>query len=188
MSDLERMVETLFEERRLGWMTRDVSYFAPGVKIENVAAHSYFAAQAALFLAQLAADKVDVGRTVLMALFHDSLETRTGDIPRTNKRYVSKDSDKALEEKFGGWEAGALPKGLIEEFEEGKTYEAQLAQDADVAAFLISLRLLEPLGVQGVAERFDKNAQRLRTIEGKTLAQAIKTTGHMDWWYKARWG
>lgn len=196
MSDLIRMAETLFEERRLGWMKRDVSYFAPGMEGETVAAHAYFTAQVAFFLTDVQkmidADgegfHFDPTRVVMLALFHDSPETRTGDIPRTNSRYVFKDDAKALAEKFGGWMPGEAIKTLVEEFEAGKTMEAQLAQDADVISFLVSLFLLEPLGVQGVQERFEKNFARLKTEAGRVLAMRLRGTKYMDWWQKARWG
>ena len=187
MFDLKRMAETLVEERRLGWMRRDISYFAPGMEGETVAAHAYFTAQTAFILAHLAGNP-NHHRIALMALFHDSPETRTGDIPRTNSRYVAKDDAKALDEKFGDWQPGVLIKGLIKEFEAGETEEAKLAQDADVIAFLVSLFLLEPLGVQGVQERYEKNFARLKTEEGRTLAGQLRATGYMDWWQKARWG
>lgn len=187
--DLARMAETLLEERRLGWEKRDISYFAPGQEGQTVAAHSYFVAQATLFLATLAGEKVDLYRTVLMALFQASTNTRTGERPRTHMRYVSLDIQKALEEKYRGWEPGDLIAGLVSEAKEGKTYAAKLAQDANViAGILVDIKIMERLGVQGVAERFAKNMERLATPEGKALAAQLKETDYMDWWNKARWG
>lgn len=187
--DLEAIAERLFEERRLDLTLRDYSYMAPGLEGEPVSGHSYQVAFAAFCLAGIAkagGRDVDAGRTALLALFHDSPETRTGDIPRTHMRYVTVDNGKAIAEKFSGWSPGEDFKELLAGFEAQETPESQLAADADVIAQLVVIRILGVRGITGTEERFEKNFERLKTEEGRALAEVLKTTSHMAWWYKAR--
>lgn len=113
---------------RTGWKMRDV----PGVK-ETIGSHSFGTAFIAWVIAKK--EKVDVEKTVKMALIHDLLEGITGDItPYDNnyriKKILEKEAINKLE-KLLPEELKIDVKNLIEELIEGKTKESQIVIQAD---------------------------------------------------------
>src|SRR5688572_21870065 len=61
---------------------------------DNIASHSYRVAMIGYFLAKL--EKADTGKVVLMCLFHDTGEARSGDINAIQKRYVKVFDDEII--------------------------------------------------------------------------------------------
>ena len=115
---------------RTGWTQRGVP------NAENVAAHSYGVAFAALLLLQLIDTPLDTGKVLAMALLHDLPEALTTDIPTPAWRYlppgIKTDVERrALEEILGT----AVPTAALltswEELHANETAEAHLVHDAD---------------------------------------------------------
>src|SRR5690606_13800057 len=81
----------------------------------------------------------DPYKVVMMCLFHDLGEARTGDHNWVHKRYV-----KVFEDEIRRDQLGTLPDQepnlLMEEYEARETLEAQLAKDADTLDQILLLR------------------------------------------------
>ncbi len=152
-----------------------------GSGAENVAEHSFRTAVIGYVLAKLAGANLE--RTVLMCLFHDLHEARTGDFNYVSKRYNSSERTQALRDCVAGTGLGDDLLELWEELEQTRTLEAELAQDADQLDFIANLKEEQDLGNPYAAKWMQSALQRLRTEPGKQLAQAINNTDHTDWWF-----
>jgi putative hydrolase of HD superfamily len=164
--------------RRSGW-------WIAGVKDpESVAEHTFRTAVIAYLLARL--EGADVGKAVLMALFHDLPEARTNDAHRIVRRYADwRDVDKkAMTEQ-----SKRLPErvanevvSFFEEFEKETSFEAKLVRDADLLECLIQAREYQALGYQDVAD-WILNAQTVLTTEwAKKIATECLETNPKEWW------
>ena len=134
---------------RTGWKMHDV----PGVK-ETIGSHSFGTAFIAWIMAKKV--KVDVDRTVKMALIHDLLEGIIGDITPHDKNYRIKE---ILEKEAIIKLENLLPeelkvdvKNLIEELMNGKTKESQIVIQADKLDTVFQAYLYEK-------EKYGKNIE-----------------------------
>lgn len=129
----ERLLEVFTELsyltriRRTGWILAGVQ------DPETIADHCYETAIIAYFLSKQIDIKVDMGKILTMALFHEVGEVRLGDFPRRAKKYVKKfkkDAEKAImNDVLGDIEKELFP--ILHEFEECKTVEARLVEAAE---------------------------------------------------------
>ena len=86
-ADLGPVIDFLYE---LGLLKRSkrTGWWVAGIKDpETVADHSFRVAVIGYLLAQL--EGADAGKTAVMALLHDTQESRTGDIPAVGRPYVT---------------------------------------------------------------------------------------------------
>ena len=105
---------------------------------DSVAAHSWTCAILAYLLAsEMKKDglKIDIDKTVKMALFHDMAETIVGDVG-TFVKGMAKGAFASIEEEGLKWLVSDLPTGkeitkLVEEYSQRKTLEARLVKVAD---------------------------------------------------------
>lgn len=112
--------------RRAGW-------WHVGVRDpESVAEHSLRVAQLASLMAAI--EGADPARAAFLAVWHDSQETRTGDIPHTAKPYL----DKCSADTITADQTAHLPdsarktvREAVTEYEAQQTAEARCARDAD---------------------------------------------------------
>ncbi|TVM16193.1 phosphohydrolase [Oceanidesulfovibrio indonesiensis] len=153
-----------------------------GTGSENVAEHSFRTAVIGYALAELAG--ADPARTAMLCLFHDLHEARTGDFNYVARRYNSSKRTEALEDALAGT---GLTKSILpfwEELEKVESLEARLAQDADQIDLILNLKEQLDLGNAYAGKWIEAALPRLRTEEGKQLAQAAAATDHTDWWFK----
>lgn len=155
-----------------------------GSGTQSVAEHSYRMTLIAYVLADLVQPKqvVDLKKLLLMCLFHDLPETRTGDLNYVNKKYVAVNEKKVLEEMCEAYPCGKEMQDLIVEYNERSTVESLLAHDADQLELLLFLKKESELGNPKAIEWFNKSEQRLYTDEAKQLAQDIRITASDSWW------
>jgi len=177
---MTRMADFLFEVSMLRRTPR-TGYQFLGSGSENVAEHSFGTAVIGYALATMAG--ADPARTVLLCLFHDIHEARTGDFNYVNKLYNTQKSRQAMVDglKGTGMSEGVL--ALHDELEEAGSLEAMLAQDADQLDLMVNLKEIMDLGNTYAKKWMDCAVERLRTPQGRELAQAIMTTDHTDWWF-----
>jgi len=183
MSDRERltrMADFLFEVSMLRRTPR-TGYQFLGSGAENVAEHSFGTAVIGYALARMAG--ADPGRTVLLCLFHDVHEARTGDFNYVNKLYNSHDARRALADGLKGTGLSGPVLDLHDELEEAGSPEALLAQDADQLDLMVNLKEAKDLGNPYAVKWLECALQRLRTPQGRELAEAIMSTDHTDWWF-----
>ena len=129
-------VGTLKHQRRTGWWRMGVR------DPESVAEHSYCTAVIGYILASL--EGADPEKTASICLFHDTAETRIGDLHWVAKRYIR---TKEGEQKASNEQIEQLPQSIAErvgvllrEYEERSSREAQVAREADLLECLLQAR------------------------------------------------
>jgi putative hydrolases of HD superfamily len=147
---------------------------------ESVADHTFRVAAIGSVLAML--EGADPGRTSLLCLFHDTHETRIGDVQAVGRAYVTTAAPEAVTAHQTAGMPAAAAKGiqdLVAEYEANETPEARLAHDADKLDMLAQALLYEDQGYRTGA--WQRNAKlALRTDIGQRLAQAI-SAGDTQW-------
>lgn len=149
---------------------------------QSVAEHSFRMALTGFVLADMAKEKVDRSKLILMCLLHDLPEARTGDLNYVNKKYVKADERKVLEEYATSYPCGKEISELILEYIEAQTIEAKLAHDADQLELMLVLKQESEKGNLRALEWYDRCLLRLKTKAGKALGQKILTVPSNEWW------
>ncbi|MEV6597439.1 HD domain-containing protein [Actinoplanes sp. NPDC051346] len=166
----------LIRVRRSGW-------WHAGVRDpESVAEHSMRAAQLAALIA--VEEGADPARAALLALWHDTQETRTGDLPHTAAAYVAKpdprqitaDQTARLPER-----SGAMVRGAVDEYEARETLEARCAKDADQLEMLLQAVEYRDVGVRRTAGWIDSARKGLRTETGRRIAEVAVNLSPLSW-------
>ncbi len=176
-SDMKRKdVEKFFYElgmlknmQRSGWFTLGI------FQGDSVASHSFRATIIAYYLAKKL--NANIEKTVIMTLFHDVPEARTGDLNKVNSSYVKADKKAAREDQLS-----LFPEiiELLEEFEKQETVESQIARDSDILEVIIQAKEYE--NKNPLAKEFYVNAySRLLLEESKELADRI-ISSQTTWW------
>src|SRR5437764_6617639 len=118
--------------KRTGW-------WIAGVKDpETIAEHSFRTAILGTMLAVM--EGADPSRVAVLCLFHDTQETRTGDIPHIGRRYLTAADNEAV---TADQVARCPPDvaqtigAIVAEYEQGETIESVVAHDADKLECLI---------------------------------------------------
>lgn len=125
---------------RIGWLLRGKSNH-----VESVAEHSMRTAVAAILmadLAQLNGIKVNVERTIKMAVLHDMAEALVADIDKESLKYLGSKGEeikktiesKAIDEILSQLPSTRLGQSyaeLLKEYRERKTVEAKIVKAAD---------------------------------------------------------
>jgi putative hydrolase of HD superfamily len=164
--------------KRSGW-------WIAGVKDpESVAEHSFRTAVIAYLLAR--SEGVDIGKTVLMALFHDMPEARTNDAHRIVRRYANWED---VDQKAFNEQSKRLPDEmakqmitLFEEFEEEDSLEAKVVRDADLLECIVQAREYQVLGYTDVVDWIFNAQGALKTESAKKIASECLKTEPKEWW------
>lgn len=180
-SDLDGIVDFLFEVGMLAKTPRS-GFFFLGSGEQSVAEHLNRAAYIGFCLAQMHG-KVDVGKVVQMCVFHDVSETRISDLNYVHQKYTTKDEERAHADLVAALPFGETIKELLDEYEERTSLESLLAKDADILELIISLKEQHDIGNERAKTWFEPAVKRLKTDEGKQLAEKILDTDSDRWWY-----
>lgn len=162
--------------RRSGW-------WHAGVRDpESVAEHSMRTAQLAAIIA--AEEGADPARAAFLALWHDSQETRTGDLPHTAATYV----DKPDARQITADQTKGLPdrtrdaiRSAVDEYESRETFESLCTKDADKIEMLIQALEYREVGVARVDGWIESALQGLKTETARRLAEAAISTSPLSW-------
>lgn len=162
--------------RRAGW-------WHVGVRDpESVAEHSLRVAQLAAMLAAM--EGADPVRAAFLGLWHDSQETRTGDLAQTAKPYV----ELASNETITADQTAQLPdtvrktvQDAVTEYETQATAEARCAKDADKLECLIQALEYRAAGYVGVQGWIDSSRSALRTRAARRVADQALRTSPLAW-------
>lgn len=154
-----------------------------GTGRESVADHSFRVAMIGYTLARLE-EGIDPLKLILLCLFHDLPEARTGDMNYVNKRYVSVDENKAISHLAETLPFGADFKALMAEYRSGESKEAELAHDADQLELILSLKEENDLGNSYARKWIEFAKLRLKTDAAKELAEEILKTDSTAWWFE----
>ena len=150
---------------------------------QSVAEHIQRTMHVAFVLARMSGEKIDELRLLRLVLFHDLPEARTSDHNYVNRKYVTEDLDKVLDDGARAWAYGDEIVAAIREFESGESPEACLAKDADQLELLLMLKEQADLGKPNVDEWITPLLARLKTDAGKRLADEIQGTRWDAWWF-----
>lgn len=156
-----------------------------GTGEQNLAEHLYRATHVGLALASLAGD-VDVAKVMQMCLLHDIAEGRTSDLNYVHQQYAEADEKAALKDITSSIPFGARLDTLLEEYKQRTSKEALLAKDADNLELLLSLKEQLDIGNPRAKEWIPSTLGRIKTEEGKKLAEAIIEANSSDWWFKGK--
>ncbi|WP_283136165.1 HD domain-containing protein [Rhizohabitans arisaemae] len=167
--------------RRTGWSTAGVP--AP----ESVADHSFRVCIIASVIAVM--EDADHERAAFLALWHDSQETRTTDLPHLTKKYVAA----ADNEKVTADQVAALPPSVarmiaeaVAEYEAGDTAEARCARDADKLECLLQAREYQEQGHANVQSWIDTSLASLSTTAAKQIAHEAISQNTLAWVDRAK--
>src|SRR5262249_54787271 len=122
---------------RTGWFYAGVAKS----EVESVAEHSFRTAIVAYVLAAL--DGANPERAAILALFHDTQESRTSDIAYIGKQYLGRPDHELVtaDQTARLPESAREPiRGLVNEYEGQNSREAVLARDADKLECLLQAR------------------------------------------------
>jgi len=178
---MKNIANFLFEAGMLKRTPR-TGYQFLGSGSESVAEHIFRTVYIGYTLGRMAKE-VNVDRIVKMCMFHDLPEARTGDQNYVNKKYVSVDIGKAVEDMAEKLPFGSEIRELIEEFEAGITIEAKIAKDADQLDFILSLKEWKDIGNAYAEEWLEFSLKRLQTEKAQELAKVILETDSSLWWF-----
>jgi len=153
-----------------------------GSGTESVAEHIFRTAIIGYTLAKLDPE-ADVGRVMELCLFHDIPEARTGDLNYVNKKYVTPDEERAVNDLAGTLPFGKDYLSTWKEFSGQETREALLAHDADQLEMILALKEYKDLGNRYADEWYPFAVRRLRTEAAERLAETIWTTDSTRWWF-----
>jgi len=182
--ELKEIADFLFEVGMLKRTPRSGFQFL-GTGRETVAEHSLRCAVIGYVLARMSGE-LATERVVLMCLFHDLVEARTGDLNYVNKKYVNADETAAVRDMTARLPFGEEIRGLTEEFNERSTPESETAHDADQIEMILQLKELGDLGNRYSKDWISSAMKRLRTETGKHLARSILNTDFSAWWFKEK--
>jgi len=180
--DLERVADFLFEIGMLKATPR-TGYRFLGSGGESVAEHSFRTAVIGHTLARLHREEVDAGRVVLLCLFHDAPEARTGDMNYVYKKYNQTDEARAARDLVAGLPFGGEIAAALEEFNARESVEARLARDADQLDLLCNLIQERDRGNRQASDWIPFLLERLTTDAGRQLAAAIDAATSERWWF-----
>ncbi|MCK5682053.1 HD domain-containing protein, partial [bacterium] len=127
--------------------------------------------------------EVDEKKVLLLCLLHDMLEARTGDHNYVNKKYITVNETKALNDMCRPLFFGGEIKELVTEFEQKESVEAQLAADADQLALIVLVKEQHDLGNPYARKWLTVARQRLLSESGRELARSLNDSDWAAWWF-----
>ena len=181
---MKPLVNFLFEVGMLKNTPRSGFQFL-GSGRESVAEHSFRTAVIGYTLA-LREPGADILKILLMCLFHDLHEARTGDQNYMNKRYVHVEEENATRDLAKALPFGDTIVSLAEEFLANHSLEASIARDADQLDLILSLKEQLDLGNPYARDWLHYALQRIRTDSAKKLAEEIMETDSAEWWFEKK--
>jgi putative hydrolase of HD superfamily len=184
--DLHSLGAFLYEMGYLKRVPRAGWHIAGVPDPESIADHSFRTAVIGMLLAHL--EGADPGRTTMLALMHDTQESRTGDVPSVGKAYVQTvDPVTVTGDQTEGFPAAirAAMVGLVGEYEARHTLEARCALDADKLELLLQAREYQAAGNLDVQPWIDTAVAALRTETGRRLAALCQEMPPRAWWRAA---
>ena len=161
---------------RTGW------WFTGNKHPESVAEHSFRVGVIGAVLAMM--EGADPARVALLCLFHDSQETRVGDIPHIGRKYVraAPNGEVTADQVANAHPAVRVGvQGAVDEYEARETVEAVVARDADKLECLVQAVEYREQGYSLTQEWIDTSLGALTTTSAKTLAEAALSMDSLEW-------
>ncbi|WP_342751440.1 HD domain-containing protein [Murinocardiopsis flavida] len=163
--------------RRTGW-------WMAGVRDpESVTEHSWRTSIIPSVIAGLEA--TDPARAALLAVWHDSQETRGGDVNHLGKKYIERPADPVAvtEDQTSAMPPtlAAMIRGVVAEYEAQESAEARCAKDADKIECMLQGLEYRSQGFANAERWIDNSRARVKTPSGQRLADELLAQGSWDW-------
>ncbi|WKX70858.1 HD family hydrolase [Streptomyces sp. XD-27] len=167
---------TLKHARRTGW-------WMAGVRDpESVAEHAWRTSLIASIIATL--EGADPARAALLAVWHDSQESRTGDVNHLGKRYATSTDPREVTaaQTVGMPEPlASTVRAVVSEYEARESAEAVCARDADKLECLLQGIEYKAQGYANTQRWIDSSRERLVTETARRLADGLLGQDSLDW-------
>ncbi|KKQ98418.1 MAG: HD domain protein [Candidatus Woesebacteria bacterium GW2011_GWB1_39_12] len=111
---------------------------------DNIASHSFRVSIIGWYLAKI--ERADPYKVVLMSLFHDFSESRSGDQNWIHKKYLKVFDEDIQKDQLADKPFGDELTKIMGEYDERESLEAHLAKDADLLDQILLLREYEWVG------------------------------------------
>lgn len=182
MAELDQVARFLFEAGTLK-QSRRTGWWMAGVRDpESVAEHAWRTSLIASIIAKL--EGADPARAAFLAVWHDSQETRTGDVNYLGKKYSSEANPQAVtaDQTAGMPEALASTiRELVGEYEGRESAEAICARDADKLECMLQGIEYKAQGYELAQRWIDNSRGRLVTATANELADQLLSMDPLDW-------
>ncbi|GAA0616980.1 HD domain-containing protein [Streptomyces crystallinus] len=167
---------TLKQARRTGW-------WMAGVRDpESVAEHSWRTSLIATIIAKL--EGADPARAAFLAAWHDTQETRTGDVNYLGKKYWAGADPRAVTaDQTAGMPdvLASAVRDLVDEYEAKESPEAVCARDADKLECMLQGIEYRAQGYEHAQRWIDNSRARLVTDTANRLADELLRQNSLDW-------
>lgn len=180
--DLSAVARFLYEAGTLKNAARTGWWMAGVKQPESVAEHSWRTSLIASIIAKL--EGADPARAAFLAVWHDTQETRTGDVNHLGKKYsTGADPAAVTADQTAGMPAllAATIQELVAEYEGKDSAEAICARDADKLECLLQGIEYRAQGYEAAQRWIDNSRARLSTETGQRLAEELLGQGTLDW-------
>lgn len=175
------IVNFLFEVGMLAKTPRSGFHFL-GTGEQSVAEHVNRTSFIGYALAQMDGT-VDVAKVLKMCLLHDISETRISDLNHIHQKYVERKEHSAVKDISDSVPFGKDMFETLSEYEKRASPEAMLVKDADILEWVLALKEQYDTGNTRALEWMKIGIDRLKTPNGKLMAEAILDTNSNDWWF-----
>lgn len=173
----------LIYETGLLKLSKRTGWWLCGVKDpESIAEHSFRTSVIAGILAGM--EGADAARATFLAVWHDTQETRVGDIHFLGRRYLKATGN----EEVTGQQTAGLPsplaaqiRAVVHDYETGDSAEVQCAHDADKLDCLFQAIEYRDSGHQNVAGWIANSRNGLKTKSAQQLADAAVAMTSQEW-------
>ncbi len=128
--------------------------------------------------------KVNMTKILLMCLYHDFHESRTGDLNALHKKYCHADERSARKDIFDQMSFGSEIMSVLNERELLKTVESKIAKDADILEWIAFLIEQKWNGNKKSDEWIVLAMPKLQTKIAKMVAKQLLVTHPDEWWQK----
>ncbi|MFF7297320.1 HD domain-containing protein [Streptomyces sp. NPDC008265] len=180
--DLSAVARFLYEAGTLKNTARTGWWMAGVKQPESVAEHSWRTSLIASIIAKL--EGADPARAAFLAVWHDTQESRTGDVNHLGKRYSpAADPEAVTADQTAGMPellASTLQE-LVAEYEGKDSVEAVCARDADKLECMLQGLEYKAQGYAGAQRWIDNSRARLTTETGRRLAEELLGQDPLDW-------
>lgn len=180
--DLSAVARFLFEAGTLKHAARTGWWMAGVKQPESVAEHSWRTSLIASVIAKL--EGADPARAAFLAVWHDTQESRTGDVNHLGKKYATAADPQAVtaDQTAGMPELLATTiQELVAEYEGKGSAEAICARDADKLECLLQGIEYKAQGYAAAQRWIDNSRARLTTETGRRLAEELLGQDTLDW-------
>lgn len=181
--DLRRLANLFIEAGTLKKIARSHrQQFYTDDLSDNIASHSFRVCLISSCLGEMM--KADMEKILIMSIFHDFGEIRSGDQNWVQKKYVKVMDQEIISDQLGGLLPGNKFYAYGQEYEKCLSLEAKIVKDADNLEQLLLEKEYFGKGVQIAGDwmKGPSKISRLNTDVAKELALLIIELPLSDWW------